>query len=183
MAGATRVHNLAFPFVNNSGFALVVIATCNPTDKLTAKARIADTLGLVLTHDGSVPQELYQLPTETPPCSTPSAATTDFQNIMREPTSSHSRGRRHHLAWLSDSCNSIPLQSLVRSHLYNSSWEVQIEYSTRTAQQYRSNCDEQHNTHRPTLTLNQVLSNEQPQATVLQPKPLQTTSTSLSNTS
>ena len=45
-------------------------------------------------------------------------------------------------------------------HVYISSWQVWIEYSKYTAKQYPSDCDEQHNTHRPTVNVNQVLPNE-----------------------
>ena len=37
---------------------------------------------------------------------------------------------------------------------------MRIEYSAHTAKQSHSNCDEQHNTHRPTETLKQVLPND-----------------------
>ena len=42
------------------GFVQVVIATCDPIEKLTTNARIVDTLDLVLAHGGKTPQELFQ---------------------------------------------------------------------------------------------------------------------------
>ena len=38
------------------GYVQVVIATCNPIEKLTLNAIVAVTSGLVLTHDGNSPQ-------------------------------------------------------------------------------------------------------------------------------
>ena len=56
---------LGIPTLIDSGFEKVVIATCNLSDKLTANTRITDTLDQAPTHDGNVPQELYQRFTQT----------------------------------------------------------------------------------------------------------------------
>ena len=56
---------LGIPTLIDSGFEKVVIATCNLSDKLTANTRITDTLDQSPTHDGNVPQELYQRFTQT----------------------------------------------------------------------------------------------------------------------
>ena len=128
-------------------FAPVVIATCNPIEKLTPNTMVAATPGLVLTHDGNAPQHLYQCISTIPciqhlhqlpqltsriPWETPSPLFRVVDDIISHASQSHA-------SWL-------PCNLWFSCHVYISSWQVRIEYSTDTAKQSHSNRDEQHNT-------------------------------------